>query len=186
MLSKLGSGQIGVSPQSVDQAVYPSQGGVSLLELLISMAIVGFLATASWRYFNVWQDNQLVFGQMHRLIVVIRNTRAQAMRQNTALMLCPYAATALCGEQWSLGMNVINQSIGQVVKRFPIEKAVVLNWRSSLGNHHKLSFLPTGFTNGQQGSFYVCRHQVGYRVIITLSGRLRWVKLEGLAMCHHP
>lgn len=56
-------------------------------------------------------------------------------------------------------------------------EGVTLNFKSSFGRNKQLVFLPNGFTQGQQGSLYIClknNPEDCRRLIILASGVVRW------------
>ena len=62
---------------------------------------------------------------------------------------------------------------------------VRLIWRSSLSYNTALNFTAEGFTQGQQGTFYLCSvtGSTARRLIVNRSGRLRLERAPVYAAC---
>ena len=82
--------------------------------------------------------------------------RSEAVHRGHKVIFCKSADGKTCGGNWSDGQIIIDGS-GNVLRQFhalPAQDTLV--WNSSAGKDEKVEWLPTGFTNGQRGTFYYC------------------------------
>lgn len=152
--------------------------GFTLWELLIVLILLGvmlLLASPSWQ--PMLQRNQ-VDSIVNPLASAIRFSRRSAITSDQDVALCGSSDQKTCDGSWNAGRLVITES-GQVLRRSgALPSAYQLFWRSSFSRNDRLVFTPEGFTNGQQGSFYVCSHESptlsGKIVVVAYTGRLRF------------
>ena len=77
---------------------------------------------------------------------------------------------------WSDGQIVVTNK-GEMLRVFSaLPNTDKLVWSSSLGKNDVLEWLPTGYTNGQRGSFYYCAMKAGVKasktIVVLNTGRL--------------
>jgi type IV fimbrial biogenesis protein FimT len=154
--------------------------GYSLFEMLITIALVGILCLAgipSWQYFM--QENQMS-AQVRTFITALNFARSEAVKQSEKIIFCPSENQHSCGGFWEQGQIVLSKD--NVLRAYPaLPPNVKLIWKSSLGRNDHLEFVPSGFTNGQKGSFIFCPPNPRYakRIVIEQSGRMR-ITEEGI------
>jgi type IV fimbrial biogenesis protein FimT len=152
--------------------------GFSLLEILITLLLITVITTLTIPNFQSPFQHQADLHQAHQLLDTINLARNEAiLREST---------TTLCGincENWSAGQIIFlgkytqekpgSEKIISVSQQNPTQG--VLHWRSSLHRDY-LSFLPTGTTRGEDGTFWYCRagaKQASWAVIVNQVGRAR-------------
>jgi prepilin-type N-terminal cleavage/methylation domain-containing protein len=156
------------------------RNGFALFELILVLGLISVLLTiAIPRY-------QHAINQMHTRIVTnkildaLRFAQSHAAAANQVIVYCGSKDPAHCDGNWSLGQLILNDANGEILHRYAaIPEGGRLWWKSSLGYDDALKLAPSGFTNGQRGSFYYCprNHPEQYGTIITIidSGRARIV-----------
>ncbi len=126
----------------------------NLFELLLVLFIVSILlmaAVPSGRKFLVEKTTATA---INSLVAGLNFARSEAIHRSEKLLFCKSSNHKTCGGNWADGQLVVNHS-GVVLKVLPaIPKAAHLAWNSSGGKDDFLEWLPTGYTNGQRGTFY--------------------------------
>jgi len=163
--------------------------GYSLLELMISLAITGVLsATALPAIANLIQS-QSQLATAYNLINDINSARQAAISYQRKIIYCGSDDGKTCSKKWSK-MTLIfinnddnNKTLG--------DEDILLNSRNSARNHSSfswrafknksyLAFLPSGFTDYQNGSFTICPADKDPRyakqIIINTAGRTRFAR----------
>ena len=151
--------------------------GVSVFELLLAIAITLFLALISIPRLQVIFRNNEALTKVAELKAAIEFTRLSAIARGEMVMLCKSTDGKTCQTKgsWQFGQIIVSQN-GQVLQVLPsLKNQYQLKWQGSLGVSDALQFLPTGDTNGEQGSFYFCSKQfpeVARAIIISENGRV--------------
>ncbi len=161
--------------------------GFTFIELIITLAIFLILATLSipwWRHFIVEHRMDVFFNRVTNAIYV---TRLTAISRGEMVSLCGSADLKSCDGNWQTGMITIISATKKVVRQYPgLALGYRLIWRSSLGLNISLNFTADGFTQGQQGTFYLCPpagQSMARRVIVNRTGRLRVERARVYAVC---
>ena len=149
------------------------QKAFTLLELLTTMVIAGILMAIAVPALSHWYQRNQAQVITQRVIQAIRFTQAQALAQQQELRLCGSSDGRECDNQWSKGQLVVAIKSQEPLRFFPpLPNAWRLLWRSTLSQNTTLEFLPSGYTDGQQGSFYICSKQ-SMRLVVNRVGRIR-------------
>lgn len=152
--------------------------GFSLIELLITLSIIVIFLLLTFPDFSqLYQHNQTTT-IVNQLLTAINFARSQAITQNKIITLCGSADAAHCDGQWQKGQVISIDDSAQMLRTYPaLPLGDRLVWRSNLGKNNYLKLAPTGFTDGQNGSFYYCpkypKIQDGAIIVVALSGRAR-------------
>lgn len=152
--------------------------GFNLLELLISLAILGILTLLLIpSYRSLLQRNRTTV-VVNQLISAINFSRSQSILQDDFIFFCGSQDHLNCDGQWSEGQIIKTKNQDVILRTFSkFTKGDQLFWKSSLGKNDYLEFSPTGFTDGQDGSFYFCpkfpNEAYGAIIVVSLSGRAR-------------
>lgn len=152
--------------------------GFTLFELLFAMSISLLFLTAlipSYHHFIFRNKSENVVGQ---LALAIHSARQQAMTTNQIVEFCGSSDKTRCDGNWQAGQLLVAAESQKVLRIFSLlTPGERLWWQSSLGDNNALKLSPTGFTEGQRGSFYYCPHEkngrYGSKVIVNDSGRVR-------------
>jgi type IV fimbrial biogenesis protein FimT len=143
--------------------------------VLSLMMVILLSSVAAYRDFM--EKNQLV-ATVNRLVGALRFARMTAMTSQQTMAFCPQGDHQQCGEDWQRGQIVVNEKKQRVLRFFPaLPVGYQLQWKSTLGESDALRFRADGFTRGQQGSLFICRHfgahPLSARIVILRTGRLR-------------
>ncbi len=163
-----------------------SSRGLSLVELLLVLALVAIAASVVLPSWHDWVLRVRIKAAVNRLIAVINFTRSEAINRQRTVRLCGSGNQSSCDGHWSQGQLVL---VGDKIIRHvsPLALGYRLIWRSSLRHNQALSFGASGFTRGQQGSFYFCPkaalQRLARRLIITRSGRWRLNRVKVYGVC---
>ena len=162
-----------------------TQRGVTVLEVLVAMAIVAIIATATIPSFShlLWRNQ--ADSAIYTLYSAIQLTRHSALSFKTIVTLCPSDNGSQCGDDWSKGYMLfidhnnnamIDQENEQLIERiYPSSTHSRLTWRASAGRNF-LRFSPTGMAR-EFGRFTYCHHSKDLRfareIVINRQGRSR-------------
>ena len=142
--------------------------------MILFSVIFATSAVVSYRTF--FSTNQLLIAT-DRVENALRYARMMAITLHTTILFCARNADDQCGSNWQQGQLVMNENTNQVLRYFPSwTYPYRLLWRSTLGESDALAWRSTGFTRGQQGSFFVCAQDptsLSAQIIILRTGRLR-------------
>lgn len=166
----------------------PKRGcsGLSLIELLIGMTLIGMLMSQVIPSFSTLIERQLATQTMLALTSSIRLTRHAAMANQTTALLCPKAdGTQSCGNDWKNGQilflddnhNNRRDSDEKIIRQWPpLPSGSSLTLRI-LGNRAYLKASANGLIANQNGNFLYCppsrnpRH--ARQLIFNAIGRIR-------------
>lgn len=160
--------------------------GLSLIEILICLGIVAFLAVqASTPGFASWRERRTADALMRELIGAVDMARAFAIAENAMVTFCRSSDGATCSGGWAEGSilftdfnadRIINGDDRLLFRLEPLQLAGTLEFRS-FQNRQYLQMNSRGFTNYQNGNFTFCPAskdpRLARQLIIALSGRTR-------------
>lgn len=159
--------------------------GFTLFELLVVMSIgLILLLTGVPAYQHLLARNKTT-ATINHIIAAIHAARDMAIAQNQMITFCGSSDKLHCDGQWQAGQLMLLDQSQQVLRIYSgVGAGDRLWWQSSLGYNNVLKLSPTGFTDGQRGSFYYCPRynasQYGAKIVVADSGRLR-VEADGSA-----
>ncbi|MEW5789725.1 MAG: GspH/FimT family pseudopilin [Pseudomonadota bacterium] len=158
-------------------------GGFTLVELLVTITIVGILATIAVPNFWVMVQNTRISTMSTDLTLALQYAKSEAVKRNVRVYLCANNdADTDCpgaGAGWSNGWrvqtgNCEDDAVGATALR---------KWDPSSGvnvcygaGQTDITFLGTGFTSGDMGTYAICDNRgptSAKGVILTLQGRTR-------------
>lgn len=149
--------------------------GLSLIELLIVMSIVCiFLSIGLADYSFLWHKNKTQ-SMVNQIITALNMTRTQAIAHNKTIIFCGSSDQMHCDGQWSKGQIIKDDNETLLREYSALSGGDQLSWRGNLGIDNYLKYAPTGFTEGQDGSFYYCPRDIreGAIIVVSFSGRVR-------------
>lgn len=161
---------------------------MTLLELLVALSLLLIfisMAVPVWHSFLV---RGRVTALANRLVAAIHFARNEAIERNQTVTLCGSRDGLHCDGPWSQGQIIqlaATKHLLRYYKKYPSDYHLL--WRSSLKKNNALNFTAEGFTQGQQGTFYLCppsdEKQAAVALVVTRSGRLRRDRAKVYASC---
>lgn len=148
----------------------------SVIELLVAItlaAIVLLIAVPCLQEVTA-KNHAIVYA--NELMIGLQFTRSAAIMIGEPIIFCASKNHKTCGGSWQDG-SIIVKTTGEVLR---ILRQVVANdrliWHGSFDAKNIITFSPTGFPNGLQGSFYYCPQGFGENalaIILSSTGRIR-------------
>ncbi|MDF3055298.1 MAG: fimT [Gammaproteobacteria bacterium] len=157
------------------------QKGFSLLELITVLLIICILLTLSIPTGRHFLAKNRAASTINTLLSALYTARSEAIQRGEKISFCKSNDEKNCSGDWSDGQIITNASgeVLQVLPKLPSQDKLV--WLGSFGKNESLDWLPTGYTDGQRGSFYYCAHDnvAASRVIVVLNtGRLYTAEMD--------
>jgi type IV fimbrial biogenesis protein FimT len=162
--------------------------GMSLIEMLVVMSIIAFLALGAMPDFSGWRQRKEIDGLMRELIGAIDMARAHAVAENVMVTFCRSNDGRNCQGKWSDGSilftdfnadRVLSGNDRLLFRLEPMKPAGTLEFKS-FQNRQFLQMNSRGFTNYQNGNFMFCPAskdaRMARQIIISLSGRTRFAR----------
>jgi type IV fimbrial biogenesis protein FimT len=152
--------------------------GFTLFELLLSVGVGLILLLAgipAWRHL-VAQNKMAT--TVNQIIAELHAARSDAISRGQMVIFCGSRDGAHCDGQWQAGQLALLDQNHQILRVYSgIAAGDRFWWQGSLGYNDALKWTPTGFTQGQRGSFYYCPGykpgQYGAKIVVSDSGRIR-------------
>ena len=164
--------------------------GLSLIEILVCLTIIAFLATGAMPDFSVWRERKEIDGLMHELIGAIDMARSHAVAENVMVTFCRSNDGQKCHGTWAEGSilftdfnadRAMNGNDRLLFRLEPMKPAGTLEFKS-FQNRQFLQMTARGFTNNQNGNFTFCPAskdpRMARQIIISLTGRTRFARDE--------
>src|SRR3989338_8040363 len=124
----------------------------SLIELLVALMVASVLLVLTAPALRHLHAENRAITTADRMVTALQLARYEAIARGQASVFCPRADQKQCGRHWEAGQMIVVD--GRVVRVFDaLPMGDTLQWRGNLG-HADIVFLPSGFTQGQNGSFY--------------------------------
>ncbi|AHF00291.1 GspH/FimT family pseudopilin [Thioalkalivibrio paradoxus] len=170
------------------------EAGLTLVELLVTIAVLGVLLTLGVPRFGNWADDARLVSATNRLVSALHFTRSEAIRRNARVTLCNSADGTTCAANggWEQGWIVFVDTAGTGARDegdplLAVGQAVAGSIAIS-GNgpvRRYVSYVGLGATrraNGalQMGTLSVCGARAGRQIVISRTGRPR-LQHEGCA-----
>ena len=159
--------------------------GFTLIELIITIAILAIISTLALPYFHDIMAKQEIKNTTHSLIYSMQMAKTHAATQHNNVVICPSTDGLNCqADSWNSGFvgfvdsnkNRQVDSNEDIIFTQAINlKYGSLNWRGTL-NIPSLTFQAlNGLPNGSNGSFYYCStHQQPHsKIILSNMGHIR-------------
>ncbi|WP_111859830.1 GspH/FimT family pseudopilin [Acinetobacter sp. CFCC 10889] len=146
---------------------YYKQHGLTLVELIVCMCIIGIIACVAAPYFlHILQENEQknIFPLLDQQIKLAKNS---AVLHHTDVVICSSANLNTCqNDQWALGIlifldlnkNKRNDANEIILATTPINLHYgTLKWAGGATHPKVIAFQgETGLPKGSSGSFYYC------------------------------
>jgi len=157
--------------------------GFTLIELMVTVSIVGILLAVGVPNFLVFMQNNRLVAQSNDVVTIFNYARSEAIKRNLPVTVCSSANNTSCAgsTSWETGFIAFVDNDGdgavdvgeQVLQvRQPIEGGNTL--RSN--NITFTRYLPNGFSNSPGGTLRLCDARgtaSGRAIVVSLLGRVR-------------
>ena len=147
--------------------------GFTLLELICVLAILSILgAFGATSLFSTQQDSKdkaTLLSDVKNLANALRQARHLAIESGSSSYVC---GGINCSGNWSDGFEVRQSSaLDTTYRSVLLDHAVHIIWHGFPANKSSITFLPTGLSSYQNGTFFLCYLRWKASIIINQSGR---------------
>lgn len=158
--------------------------GFTLVEVMMVLLLISIIMTMAISFGrSMWLENRSTV-IINDLIQTLNYARSTAILRNEKIIVCPSSDQKTCdSNDWSRG-QVVRNSAGELLRIFSgLSAEERLIWNSSLNKDQAIEWLPSGYTNGQRGSFYCCpgnaQPQNAKKLVVLNTGRLYSAGITG-------
>src|SRR3990167_10357803 len=144
--------------------------GLTLLECLIVIALSMILLCSALMAYREFVSSNQLNGLVDQLTDALEFARDSAITMHTPVIFRPK------NSDWQNGQLILNNKNQTVLRELPAMPGHYhFYWRSTLGDSNQLRWRSSGFTRGQQGSFFNCGQTQSAQIILLRTGRFRVV-----------
>lgn len=149
-----------------------TQRGATLVELMMTLAVMGVLAGLSMPYLKDMLSNWRITSQTNELLSDLSIARGQAAALATTVTVCASSDGATCTGTWDQGRIVFTDanadaaiSTGDQLLRYtPAINSATSLVAANLATTGRIQFRPTGMATGATGTgatFKLCDYRTG-------------------------
>ena len=161
--------------------------GLTLIEVMLTLAIIAIIASFAAPSFNNLMRRQQVSGEADVLFSLVYFARSEAIKRNKVVTICKSDDGMVCGGSWSNGWIVFvdndkdgNRDSGEIfISSGKIGEGYQLGW-TAFGSNNYIRFTANGLTLSQNGTFKLCPSDLDVRfaraVVISKTARVRLPK----------
>lgn len=157
--------------------------GVSLLELLCTLAIVAILLSIAAPAVSTFLHRQQVCSVQTDLLKMTHLARYLAMTRQSKVTLCPLTELGACNQQWTQSLSSFIDSNGNrrldpgedIVGTLYLPSQITLRWRGMLPAN-SIHFSSQGVTFVSNGTMSICPQNKSVRagaMVVNRQGRVR-------------
>lgn len=164
--------------------------GLTLLELLMTLALIGILLSIGGPTFaDLVARNRMAIA-VNGLIAHLQFTRSEAIKRGVPVRLCPSTDGATCtgGQAWHLGY-IVTTDEKDPAARLRVGGALDPNAIQIRSNRYRVVYQPLGTAGGSNQTFLFCDQRKAAtvndhrRVVLSNVGRPRVEKPSGEDPC---
>lgn len=171
----------------------PAQRGLTLVELMISLAVLAVVLSVSVPSFSRLQGNFQLRSNAHRLVTALNLARIEALEREQLISLCPSRDGTGCAGDFSRGWLLFHDSDGNSQFNSATEETIlrapglpagftVTDRTGSSAAIETITYRPDGSTRRNQ-TLLLCapaaRGIAPYAIVLNLIGRVRVTRNEG-------
>ena len=171
----------------------PPQGGLTLVELMIALAVIAVVLAVAVPSFARLQGNFQLRSSAHRLVAAINLARTEALQRRQSVGLCPSITGSDCSGDYSQGWLLFNDT-DRDRKFSPVDEELIFraqglpagytvtNRSGSSLAEEAISYSPDGSARRNQ-TLLLCapaaRGVEPYAIVLNRVGRARIARGEG-------
>lgn len=123
------------------------QRGFSLLELMVTVAVLAIIAGAAAPSFRSMMQRSQLTAASNEMLAVFQSARMEALRTNSRVEVCPSSNDSTCaGSNWARVIMVAHKNgTSTVLRNVELNAAAVSIAPSSNIGTQKIWYLPDGF-----------------------------------------
>lgn len=157
--------------------------GVSLLELLCTMAVMTVLLSIAVPAISTFKQKQQIRSMQTDLLKMTHLARYLAMTRQTKVTLCPLTELGICNQQWTQSLSSFIDGNGnrrldqgeEIVGTLYVPDQITLRWRGMLPAN-SIHFSTQGVTFVSNGTMSICPQNKSVKagaMVINRQGRVR-------------
>jgi len=160
---------------------HKTESGLTLLELMITIAIISILVL-SIPQLSTMLIKQRLNSNHNELRLLINRARLEALTRQQRITLCPLTSDNLCHLNWTDELAIFVDTNGNrrreegevLLFKAQLHPTIIIRW-SGMGRANSLHFSAQGVTFISNGTFNLCHpeHAETYRLIVNRQGRVR-------------
>ncbi|WP_082629052.1 GspH/FimT family pseudopilin [Pseudomonas sp. TTU2014-080ASC] len=139
------------------------QKGISLLEAVVAICVIGIILAAAVPALGSWNAQQRMRSLHSGLHRQINLARYHAMVQQKRVTLCPLSVSGSCKKDWSESISVFIDTNGnrhldsdeELLNTMSVPQSIKLHWRGMSPNN-SMHFTPLGITLLSNGTMSLC------------------------------
>jgi len=151
------------------------RNGFTLIELLIVIAITAILLALSMPAFDSFFQKTAADVSRLQLLRALHFARHEALSRSVNISICQSKDRKTCSGEWQQGYIVFDKQ--KILQIFPPQKGFI-HWRAFRQQQAVLQFLPNGFSNAENGTFWYCTEKSDkpiWAIVMNKAGRTREV-----------
>lgn len=161
---------------------HPPASGFTLLELLVTLLLVGILAAWGLPNFQAMGERTALTSEVNRLQSAFSLARNTAISQRRQITLCPATEShQACQQEWSGELMIVrgdkteNISEDDILRIVPPQQGAQVTFNRGWS---RIRYNSLGYTSGYNGSFAICsgsgaEGSRGKKLVLSQLGRLR-------------
>lgn len=157
--------------------------GYSLLELIITLAILGILLAIATPAVSSWRERQQLQSLQTGLFQITSKARYLAMTSQSRVTLCSLAPQGQCQQNWINSISSFIDSNGnrrldpgeEILSTLYLPENINLHWRGMLPNN-SIHFSSQGVTFVSNGTMSLCPAKAASKsgsMVISRQGRIK-------------